>query len=116
MNASDIVMILREVAPILLGIATLVTAIGALRQGKRTRAAVIDNTDLTIASKVSADAKLNQIHTMVNDATTRGLGREAGQAERIADLTGDPRDVQLATQARDEYSMKKATDTRVDRL
>jgi hypothetical protein len=112
-SAQDIVLIMREVGPLLLGLATLATAVGALRSSKRNETAIAENTEVTVANKETGDRQMGAIHKLVNNMNTASLGREAGQADRIADLTGDPGDQRAAIQARSEYDTKKSVDAQV---
>lgn len=93
----------------LIGLATLVTAIKAWQQGKDNQKEIAKNTLLTAAAKQES----TKIAELVNGMSARGLGREAGQADRIASLTGEPSDERAAVRAHEEYEAKKAIDAKV---
>ena len=86
----------------LIALATLVTAFAAWRNSKQAKQDVAKNTQLT-----------TEIHGLVNGMSLAGLGREKGDKDRIADLTGAPGDVAAAAQAHENYEVKKADDARV---
>jgi hypothetical protein len=81
----------------IIALATLVSAIQAWRHGKATK------------------REANKIHSLVNDMTTRALGREAGDKARIAGLTGDAGDLRAAERAHQDYAAKQLVDANVQR-
>ena len=102
---------------VILAIATLIGVLKSINKSSQNAKAIAENTEITAVNKEESKAQLSVlaksqevIHTLVNDMSTRGLGREAGQAERIADLTEEPGDKRAAIAARANYDEKKAVD------
>lgn len=95
----------------LLAIATLIGVLRTWKQGKDAKKEIIKNTLLTTENTKG----IQDVHVLVNDLSTRGLGREAAQADRIAGLTQDPGDQRTADRQREDYDTKKAADAKVSK-
>ena len=102
--------------------AAVVLALLAYLQGrknnadlKKTDEAVAVNTLLTVAAAketTEQSGKIVQIHALVNNMNTAGLGREALDREQIASLTGADSDRFRADSARDAFDSKVSADKR----
>jgi len=103
MSEAGIATILDKLAPLMVSLATLVMAFAAWRNSKGAKAEVVENTRIT-----------TEVHKLVNGMSLAGLGREKGDKDRIADLTGAPGDLAAAAQAHENYDVKKADDAAVE--
>jgi len=112
-------------ASLTLQIGVVIGVILTYRLSKKNRDEIQKNTAITIQNAAEGKKRyietaqqttgqLAQIHTLVNDISTKAIGRIADKSEEIADLTGTEEDRAEAVSDREDHARKVAADERAN--